>query len=114
MTESEIQRESLKAANALDGVTMYRNNTGAMKIGSRFVSFGLCKGSSDLIGYVEQEITPEMVGETVAIFAAVEMKKPGGKVTFEQVEFGVKVRDAGGVFGIAESVDDTIDILEGD
>ena len=113
-SETEIQRESLARANEMDGVQMYRNNTGALKVGSRFVKFGLCKGSSDLIGYTEREITADMIGSTVAVFTAIEMKKPGGKTTFEQVEFGDKVMKAGGIFGVAESVEDTIDILEGE
>ena len=112
-SENDIQKQIMDAAANLDGVTLYRNNTGAAKMGKRWVKFGLCKGSSDLIGWTEVEISPDMVGETVAVFTAIEVKKPGGKTTYEQIEFGDSVIRAGGKFGVAESVDEALDIVEG-
>jgi hypothetical protein len=47
----------------------------------RVIKFGLCPGSADLIGFKSVEITPDMVGKRVAIFYAVEQKKPGGKTS---------------------------------
>ncbi len=47
----------LCAAYASQG-RIFRNNTGAVTTADgRFITFGLCKGSSDLIGWTEIEIT---------------------------------------------------------
>jgi hypothetical protein len=42
------------------------------------VRFGLCKGSSDLIGLRSLEITPELVGLRLAQFVALEVKAAQG------------------------------------
>lgn len=55
------------------------------------------EGFSDLFGWTEKIVTPEMVGEKVAIFTAKEVKTPGVSVTAEQKKFIQKVRDAGGI-----------------
>ena len=112
MTENEIQKATKDQLNAIPGCTIYRNNTGAAKMGRRWVKFGLCKGSSDLIGYTETEITADMVGKKVAIFTAFEIKKPGGKVTIEQIEFGDKVRNSGGIFAVVDEPSQAIDAIE--
>ncbi len=39
-------------------------------------------------------------------FLAIEMKKPGGKLSSDQAEFQLRVEAAGGVFITAESVED--------
>ena len=110
-SENEIQSEIRATLNYRPECTIYRNNTGAAKMGQRWVRFGLCKGSSDLIGYTSTEITPEMVGSHLAVFTALEVKKPGGQVTFEQVEFGDAVKKAGGIFAVVESVHDAEDAI---
>jgi hypothetical protein len=58
---------------------------------------GLHKGSSDLIGWKTVEITPDMVGQHVAIFTAVEVKTGSGRTTAEQEQFLQAVRAAGGI-----------------
>jgi hypothetical protein len=58
---------------------------------------GLVKGSSDLIGWTEVEITPDMVGRRVAIFTAVEAKTPNDTVREDQANFLTVVANAGGV-----------------
>lgn len=71
----------------------------------RRVDFGLHAGASDLIGFRSVTITPDMVGQTVAVFAAVEVKAPGGKhpVSDEQRTFIEAVTRAGGLAGVARS-----------
>lgn len=90
---------------------LFRNNVGTAYEGKkamlnnsvvltelRLVTFGLCVGSSDLVGWTEVEITPEMVGKKVAIFTAVEVKKEkGGRVKKEQRAFLKAVEKAGGI-----------------
>jgi len=68
---------------------------------ARRVAFGLHKGSSDLIGWNSLLITPEHLGRTLAIFSALEVKKPGGRhpVTDEQRVFIEAVLSAGGYAG---------------
>ena len=112
MTETEIQREIMKTLNARPDCTIYRNNTGAAKMGRRWVKFGVCKGSSDLIGWTSKTITEEMVGQSVAVFTAIECKSPGCKTSKEQIEFGELVTNAGGIFAISDSTDSATDAIE--
>ena len=46
--------------------------------------FGLCKGSSDLIGLRVLEITPKLVGQRLAQFVALEVKTAQGVLSPEQ------------------------------
>lgn len=92
-------------------IRLFRNNTGALKDAQgRLVRYGLCTGSSDLIGFRSLEITPDMVGTTVAQFVAIEVKDRG-RATPEQQAFIAMVHQAGGLAGIARSVDDARSIL---
>lgn len=63
---------------------------------ARILHAGLCKGSSDLIGWRKITITPDMIGKEVAIFTAIEVKHGKTKVTEEQERFIKSVNDAGG------------------
>jgi hypothetical protein len=67
---------------------------------------GLCTGSSDLIGWRSIEVTAEMVGRRLAVFAAVEVKSSTGRPTEQQRAFLAAVQDAGGVACVARSVED--------
>ena len=92
-------------------VRLFRNNTGALKDQTgRLVRYGLCTGSSDLLGFRSLEITPDMVGTTVAVFTAIEVKDRG-RATPEQQAFIAMVQAAGGLAGVARSVDDARSIL---
>lgn len=69
------------------GCHFWRNNNGAGTLeNGQFVRWGLANDShalnarlksSDLIGIVPVVITPDMVGKTVGVFGAVEMKPLG-------------------------------------
>ena len=72
--------------------------------------YGLCKGSSDLIGWRSLTITPDMVGQTVAVFAAIEVKDRGAP-TPEQLHFIAQVQAAGGLAGVARTVAEAEAIL---
>jgi hypothetical protein len=87
-------------------VRLFRNNTGALedKTG-RVVRYGLCKGSSDLIGWRTVDITEDMVGQRVAVFVALEVKDRG-RLTPEQAGFLEVVRRAGGIAAEVRSVED--------
>ena len=68
-------------------------------------------GGSDLIGYRKVTVTPEMVGTEIAVFAAVEVKAAKGRATEQQKAFIEHIRNAGGIAGVARSVDEAKSIL---
>ena len=108
MTEQDIMRSIMIAPH---GCRLWRNNTGAIKDSEgRLVRFGLCKGSSDIIGITPVTITPDMVGKQVGVFTAIEVKTPKGKATDEQINFIQRVRDLGGFAGVARSVEEALEI----
>jgi hypothetical protein len=108
--EGAVQNR-IRLALSRGATRLFRNNTGALKDqNGRLVHFGLCKGSSDLIGWKSVVVTPEMVGQTVAIFCALEIKDKG-KATVLQKHFISVVRDAGGVSGVARSVEEAQQII---
>lgn len=113
MSEQQIQQR-IRLALSKGPARLWRNNTGCLRDErGQLVRFGLCPGSSDLIGYRTVTITPEMVGQQVAIFAAVEVKAPKGRPTPEQTAFLEHITAAGGIAGIARSVEEAADLLEG-
>lgn len=66
---------------------------------------GLPPGFSDLFGMVAVEITPDMVGQKVAIFTGLEVKD-GARVSQLQRNFINAVNDNGGRAGVVRSVED--------
>jgi hypothetical protein len=113
VSEQAIQQR-IRLAVSRGCVRLWRNNTGRLRDErGQLVTFGLCPGSADLIGYRSVVVTPDMVGQTLAVFAAVEVKSPTGRPTPEQTTFLEHVAAAGGLAGIARSVDDAERILGG-
>src|SRR5262245_28720745 len=92
-SETAIQREVLRYL-ATVGIVAWRNNTGAVKEGDRFVRFGL-RGAADIIGW--------MPGGR---FIAIECKRPGEKPTAIQSAFLKRLHDDGGIAFVATSVED--------
>jgi hypothetical protein len=114
MSEQAIQQR-IRLACSRGRVRLWRNNTGRLRDErGQLVTFGLCPGSADLIGYRSVTVTPDMVGQTLAVFAAVEVKAERGRPTPEQTAFLEHVTAAGGLAGIARSVEDAERILGGD
>jgi hypothetical protein len=72
---------------------------------------GLVTGGSDLIGWTEMTITPEMVGSTLAVFTAVELKTGAQRPTREQTAFLGAVKRAGGLSGVARTVAEAEDLV---
>jgi hypothetical protein len=73
-----------------------RQNTGAAKVGGRFIRFGW-PGCSDLIGMLKD-----------GRLLAVEVKAPSGKLRDEQAEFLSLVRRFGGVAFVARDAANVI------
>ena len=108
--EAYVQNKIRLAVGSGD-VRLFRNNTGALlDMQGRLVKFGLCKGSSDLIGFRSITITPDMVGQKIAVFTAIEVKDKG-KATVEQKNFINIINNAGGYAGVAKNVNDAKKIL---
>ena len=133
-TENNIQKLIMLAISK--SVTIFRNNTGmgwagkvifnaAHKGGaiylkpSRYVIIenprplhaGLCKGSSDLIGWKSIIVTPEMVGKRVAVFTALEVKTPTGKISPEQAHFLNVIKLNGGIANIVKNEKEALDTV---
>ena len=110
-SEHEIQQR-IRLGCGRGPVRLWRNNTGALvDQQGRFVRFGLCKGSSDLIGLRSLEITPELLGRRIAQFVALEVKTPHGTVSPEQRAFLRLVEQLGGMAAVCRSVDEAEQVL---
>lgn len=118
--ESEVQQHIQIEAMRFK-CTLMRNNSGAFTDETgRLVRFGLGNisntqqiKSSDLIGITEVVITPDMVGKTVGVFTAVEVKDEKWKHTKKldareekQNNFLQFVKSKGGIAGFVNKVDD--------
>ena len=66
----------------------------------RFITFGLCEGSADLIG-----IAPG------GRFLAIEVKTDKGRATIEQQRFINAVLTAGGIAGIVRSPQEAVSLI---
>jgi hypothetical protein len=98
-SERNIQALILMALSEA-GCLVWRQDTGAYKApDGRLIRYGLCKGSSDVIG-----VAPS--GQ----FLAIEVKTATGRVSPEQTAFLDAVRRAGGRAGVARSVDEALAI----
>jgi len=112
-SEAQIQQD-IRIALGRRSV-LFRNNSGAYQCPKtgRWIHYGVgSPGGSDLIGWHTMEITPDMVGQRVAVFTAIEVKKPTGKVTEAQQNFVDQVQKAGGIAGICRSVQDAEALLQ--
>ncbi len=87
---------------------------GGKKVRGRWIKYGLGKGSPDLIGWKTVKITPEMVGEKIAIFIVVEVKREGKTPRRNQKAWIQAIETAGGLAGVARSVDDAKKIINPD
>ena len=106
--ETTLQQQIRLAIGTNPDVRAFRNQCGALpdpRTG-RLVTFGLAKGSADLIGWRTVTITQAMVGSRLAIFTSIEVKTPTGRIRPEQQAWLDAVTQAGGLAGIARSVTD--------
>ncbi len=111
MSEQTIQQH-IRLACSIGTCRLFRNNTGTLRDQhGRPVQFGLCKGSADLIGWRTVTITPEMVGQQVAVFTSIEVKTPTGRIRQQQQQWLNAVQAAGGIAGVVRSVEDAMDLL---
>lgn len=123
MSETDLQRQ-IQIELSSNTTRLLRNNVGYAWQGgnfeirdgklvsgaARYIAFGLAPGSSDLIGPHSMLVTPAMVGQRIAIFAAVEVKKKARR-TPEQVRFVETMQNLGGLAGFARSVEEAREIV---
>lgn len=65
-------------------------------------------GTSDVIGCVTRTITPDMVGQAVAIFATCEVKRPGEEPKKHQERYLALMRSRGAIAGWADNPEDAV------
>jgi hypothetical protein len=100
MREGEIQAAILGALAKHPRVAAWRQNTGAARIGNRFVRFGL-KGAADICGVIAP------TGR--ALF--VEVKAQRGTQSPEQRAFERMVTARGALYVLARDVDTVLDAI---
>jgi hypothetical protein len=108
MRELELLEEIQKRYSP---AVLFRNDCGSAWVGSKIIkggpdrvilsgarriSYGLLKGSADLVGWETIEITPDMVGQKVARFLSIEAKTENDTIKPDQVVWIRIVRGAGG------------------
>jgi hypothetical protein len=110
--EQQLQNEIRLALGSHPDVRLFRNNVGALPDPrGQLVTYGLCTGSSDLIGLRRVTVTPDMVGQQLAVFSALEVKRPGQKPTEPQKKFLAMVQNMGGLSGVVTSIESARSIL---
>lgn len=119
VSEKELQSLLMIEASRL-GSRVFRNNTGQAWVGkvvarhdkdivlrnARPFHAGLCKGSSDLIGWTSLNIHQGLVGKRLALFTAIEVKSARGRLSKEQDNFLSVVETSGGLAIVARSLGD--------
>ena len=112
MPSEQTIQQHIRLACGTGSTRLFRNNTGVLRdYHGRPVSFGLAKGSADLIGWTTRVITADMVGATVAVFTSIEVKTATGRLRPEQKQWLDAVQAAGGIAGVARSVEDAEQLL---
>lgn len=111
--ETVIQQRIRLGLGQVPGLRLFRNQVGMLPDprSGRMVSFGLSKGSADLVGWRTVEITPEMVGQRVAVFVSLEIKTPSGRLSNLQRYWLQAVSAAGGIAGVARSLQDALKVV---
>ena len=111
--ETTLQQQIRLAVGTNPEARIFRNQVGSLpdpRTG-RLVTFGLARGSADLIGWRTVTITQAMVGTRLAVFTSIEVKVPKGRIRPEQQAWLEAVTQAGGLAGIARSVTDAQALL---
>lgn len=106
MLESDVLRACLDYLSVRK-IFHWRSNQAAIPLkDGGFRAFNGMRGVSDILGILPQEV--KIDGNTKARFGnllAVEVKRPGGKPSPEQVEFLATVNRLGGIGLCVDSVD---------
>ena len=106
MRETDLM-DRIRLACSTGDTRLWRNNVGlAYTRDGRPVRFGLHPGSPDLIGLRTIVLTPDMVGQRLAVFIGIEVKASHGRISADQGRFLDFLRAAGAMAGIVRSEED--------
>jgi hypothetical protein len=119
MAEAHVLKNTLLEISSCGGLG-FRNNRGMFLTldGNRKVRAGLeAHGSSDIIGLYPMKITPDMVGQTVAVFMAIETKnekwkRVSGAREEQQQQFISVVKGHGGIGGFVNNSSQVKSIIQ--
>lgn len=125
MKEKDIQSEVLRVLGSQPHIRVFRNTVGGAWAGkavltegrsviikdARWQAFGLQPGSGDLIGWRTTTVTPDMVGQKLAVFLSVEIKGPGGRVQPNQSNWISRVTEAGGIAVVVRSPEEARNLI---
>jgi hypothetical protein len=101
--EADIQRAIRLALGRCPDVGLWRNNVGSFRDQQgRYVTFGLCPGSSDLVGILRPS----------GRWLALEVKRPGQKPRPEQEGFLQFIRSMGGFACVVTSPEEALAAVE--
>ncbi len=90
-----------ETAGAYVGRVIHKDQRIVTLANAQLMTFGLCVGSADIIG----------IHKATGRFLAVEVKTEKGKPTQEQLNFLEQVKNAGGIAGVARSVEDALRLI---
>jgi hypothetical protein len=101
--ERSVLARTIELMQRYGGVYVMRNTVGAIRKGQRFISYGLGKGSSDVVAIVAP----------YGRWLCVEAKRgKGGRYEDGQEEWLAKVRLYGAVSGTVRKPEDVIPLIE--
>ena len=107
--ESQILHDVRAVLGLMPDVTLFRNNCGMLRDArGGVVRYGLAVGSADLIG----SLTVHPRRFPVARSLALEVKRPGGKLSAEQAAWLDLVRSRGWIAECVWSVEDAVSVIE--
>lgn len=117
MSETKSEREVSKEivdtfSHPASPVRLFRNTVGQVRLSNgQYIKYGLGRGTPDFIGWKKIQVTPDMVGKTVAVFVGLEVKRPGETPETHQQEFLDTLQQNGGIAGWADNPGTAMDIL---
>lgn len=112
-SETALQNDILCALGQRIDALVWRNQVGkfrAIDDPRRVVSVGT-RGSADILGVRSIVVGPELVGKTIGVAFAVEVKTPAGRLSPVQARWAQAWQARGGEHCVARSVEDAVDFL---
>lgn len=91
----------VETAGAWVGRQIHKDGNTVTLANARMLTTGLCVGGADIIG----------IHQATGRFIAVEVKTLKGRVSPEQQRFIDAVKRAGGIAGVARSVEDALELI---